>query len=97
MPCLWKQWPAGLSQCDVGVSPTNTGWWPPSFSFTAVSEALAVPETTATWDVAFSHYPDDRVWRTHHTSSLWPGRRPPLLCCGRRPDDPAAVSGAKES
>ena len=46
VPCLRKQWPTGLSQCDVGVYATAAGRWPPSFFFKAVSEALAIQETT---------------------------------------------------
>ena len=37
------------------------------------------------------------LWRAHSGSSPYPGMSPPLTCCGRSPDDPAAESGAKDS
>ena len=34
------------------------------------------------------------AWRTRTISSRYTGKRPPLMCCGRRPDGPAAQSSA---
>ena len=36
------------------------------------------------------------AWRARTSSSRYPWTRPPLMCCGRRPDGPAAESSAKE-
>ena len=57
------------------VSPTAAGRSPPSFFFTAVSEALAIEETTIIRAI---------VCGKRIASSLWPES----ICCGRRPTVP---------
>ena len=80
---------------DGAIFPTATSREPPSFFFSAVRVPLAIEETTGP-GVLPSSMTRTTAWRARTSSSLHPGRRLRLMCCGQRPDGLAAESSAQE-
>ena len=77
-----------LSRCET----FSDGYWPVAVVLLLLrcEQGTGDQRGNGAWNVALGMM-RTVAWRQRSNSSLYPWRRPPLMCCGRGPDGPAAV------